>query len=140
MKSKGQPAEADGSNPFLTVLSHVPALISACTEPSDGSRGSTPQAPYNTGFLRALRLASRAGRAIASRATTSFTLTLNSKTSRDMSREVMMIDGACLRSLSIKVEDTVLMRTDGKQADANQGEETSFWSVPIQHIADSERL
>ncbi|MEW5309043.1 MAG: hypothetical protein WDW38_000955 [Sanguina aurantia] len=97
------------------MLGQTPALLAACTGANDVV-DTFLVSHLNNGPLKSLRLVSRGGRAVATPAVSSFTLTLDRQPCRDLSKMVQLLDGVCLRSFGVKVQDKVLARFDGTRA------------------------
>lgn len=120
--TKARLAHATAHNTFLSMLGQTPALLAACTGANDVV-DTFLVSHLNNGPLKSLRLVSRGGRAVATPAVSSFTLTLDRQPCRDLSKMVQLLDGVCLRSFGVKVQDKVLARFDGTRAVMYEGEQ-----------------
>lgn len=94
-------------NAFVSTLDRTAALLCACTS-RDELTNTEHASPQYTGRLKTLRLVSRGVRVAASRAVTSFELTINRELGRDMHKMVQLLEGAGLQCFGVRVIDTVL--------------------------------
>lgn len=108
-------------NPFLAVLGKSPTLLFACTSNTEQATSTNTGAEIYLG-LKTLRLVCHGGRTAASRAITRFKLSLNREPGRDMSGVVQVLEGACVRSLTVEVINKVLLHVGGERVISHEGE------------------